>query len=299
MTTQTDANRPTVEPSLSPAIHTSSLQHNLRRFVFVISIWLVALLWALPLLWILLSSFKNQWEIPRFNIIPEAPTLENYTNLFDPQGRAVNIVTAFVNSLIVAIAATVGALFACSCAGYAFARLKFWGRDLIFIMLLATLMIPSEIVLVPLFLQFHRLGLLNTYPALVAPHIVSIIGVFLMRQFMLNIPQELEEAAAIEGAGPFMIFWRIVLPLTKPSLATLAVLVFLGAWNDFLWPLIVVNKPALNTLPLALITFRSAYGAQDYGTVLSSVMFAVVPPLLFFAFAQNLIVTSISRTGIK
>lgn len=206
---------------------------------------------------------------------------------------------AFANSIIVAVAATVGALFSCSCAGYAFARLKFWGRDIIFVMLLATLMIPSEIVLVPLFLQFYRLKLLNTYFALIAPHMVSILGVFLMRQFMLNIPPELEEAAAIEGAGPFTTFWRIVLPLTKPSLATLAVLTFLGSWNDFLWPLIVVNKPALNTLPLALITFRSAYGAQDYGTVLSSVMFAVIPPLIFFAFAQNLIVTSISRTGIK
>jgi multiple sugar transport system permease protein len=256
-------------------------------------------MWAMPLLWILLSSFKTQWEIPQFAWIPETPTIQNYLNLFDPQGRAVNITTALLNSLFVATLATCGALFACSCAGYAFARINFWGRNIFFVLLLATIMIPGEIVLVPLFLQFHRLKLLNTYPALVAPHVVSVLGVFLMRQFMLSIPKELEEAAEIEGASRFVIFWRIVLPLTKPALATLAVLVFLESWNDFLWPLIIVSEASRNTLPLALITFRSAYGDLDYGTVLASVVFAVGPPLLFFAFAQNLIVTSISRTGIK
>jgi multiple sugar transport system permease protein len=298
MTTQTEVSQTAVE-SIVQSTAASAGKRRIGRSLFIALVWLVALLWALPVFWIFISSFKNQWEIPRFNWIPEVVTFDNYLNLFDPQGRAVNIVAAFVNSLIVAIVATSGALITSSFAGYAFARLKFWGRDVIFVTLLATVMVPGEIVLVPLFLQFHRLKLLNTFPALIAPHIISILGVFLMRQFMLSIPRELEEAAIIEGAGPLSVFWRIVLPLTKPSLATLAVLVFLGSWNDFLWPLIIVNKPALNTLPLALITFRSAYGAQDYGTVLASVMFAVIPPLLFFAFAQNLIVSSISRTGIK
>jgi multiple sugar transport system permease protein len=298
MTTHSEVERSAAQP-LKDSLVTASQRRTVGRVLFILVIWFLAIVWALPLVWVLISSFKNHWEIPQFTWIPQNPTLENYLNLFDPQGRAVNIVRALINSVVVALLATAGALFACSCAGYAFARLRFWGRDVIFICLLATVMIPGEIVLVPLFLQFYRLGLLNSYPALIAPHIVSILGVFLMRQFMLSIPRELEEAASIEGAGPFTVFWRVVLPLTKPSLATLAVLVFLEAWNDFLWPLIVVSAPELNTLPLALITFRGAYSGQSYGTVLASVVFAVIPPLLFFGFAQNLIVSSISRTGIK
>jgi len=299
MTSQTEIKQTaTAIPKRSLPV-TSARYKKIKRILLVLSIWFLAILWVFPLLWVLLSSFKNQWEIPQFTWIPQTPIMDNYVNLFDPQGRAVNISTALLNSLFVSLMATAGALFACACAGYAFARINFRGRDLLFVILLATVMIPGEIVLVPLFLQFHRFKLLNTYPALIAPHIVSVLGVFLMRQFMLAIPRELEEAAEIEGASRFVIFWRIILPLTKPALATLAVLVFLESWNDFLWPLIIINEPELNTLPLALITFRSAYNDLDYGTVLASVIFAVTPPLLFFAFAQNLIVTSISRTGLK
>ena len=261
----------------------------------------IALAWAIPLLWVLSSSFKTQFEIvgadPRW--LPLSPTLRNWTNLMDPQGRAVNIVLASVNSIVIALVATFGTLLTSSMAGYAFARLRFPGQHVLFGVLLATMMIPIEVILVPLFLQFHRFGLLNTYASLILPHAISVLGVFLLRQFMLGIPRDLEDAARIDGAGTWAVYRLVVLPLVRPALATLAVFAFLGSWNDFLWPLIVVSTPDKQTLPLALITFRSAYQAVDYGTVLASVVVAIAPPLLFFVFAQRFVIAGISRTGLK
>lgn len=260
-----------------------------------------ALVWALPLLWVASSAFKPHYEIvgPERHWLPAAPTLENWRNLIDTRGRAVNIARAFANSLAVAAVSTVATLVTSSLAGYAFARLFFRGREMLFGALLATMMIPGEVVLVPLFLQFQRFGLLNSYAALILPHAISVLGVFLLRQFMQSIPRELIDAAGIDGAGPFRVYRHVVLPLSRPALATLAVFAFLGSWNDFLWPLIVVSTPDTQTLPLALITFRSAYGALDYGTVLASTLVAVLPPLLFFLFAQRYVIAGISRTGLK
>lgn len=262
---------------------------------------LLAVTWALPLLWVLTGAFKGHFDIvgPERHFLPLDPTLGNWQNLVDPQGRAVNILRSSLNSFIVAIVSTAGALIISSMAGYAFARLPFPGRGALFVVLLATMMIPFEVILVPLFLQFHRLGLLNSYPALVLPHMISVLGIFLMRQFIQNVPKDLEEAARIDGANAWQIYYQIILPLIRPALATLAVFVFLEAWNDFLWPLIVVGSPGMQTLPLALITFRSAYSDLDYGTVLASVVLAVTPPLLFFVFAQRMVIQSISRAGLK
>ncbi len=262
---------------------------------------ILALAWALPLLWVLTGAFKGHFDIvgPNRHFLPLEPTLQNWQNLVDPQGRAVSILRSSLNSFIVASISTAGALIISSMAGYAFARLPFPGRGPLFIVLLGTMMIPFEVILVPLFLQFHRLGLLDTYPALVLPHMVSVLGIFLMRQFIQNVPRDLDEAARIDGANAWQIYYQIILPLTRPALATLAVFVFLEAWNDFLWPLIVVGSPGMQTLPLALITFRSAYSDLDYGTVLASVVLAVTPPLLFFVFAQRLVIQSISRAGLK
>lgn len=264
-------------------------------------IYLGALLWISPLLWILSGAFKPEWAFATSRIvwIPTQPTLHNFADLIDPQGRAVNVVLAFANSAVVALASTFAALLTSSCAAFAFARLRFWGRDVIFMLLLATLMIPGEALLVPLFLEFYQYGLLNTYFALILPQLTSVLGVFLLRQFMLGIPREIEEAAYIDGASTFVVFRSIVLPLIRPALATLSVFVFLGSWNDFLWPLIVISKPAVMTLPLALITFQSGYQSMNYGSVMASTLVAIVPPLVLLAFAQNFIVQGISRTGIK
>ncbi|MDP9365788.1 MAG: carbohydrate ABC transporter permease [Chloroflexota bacterium] len=261
----------------------------------------LAVVWVLPLAWVLMSTFKGQFELigPEARFLPNALDLANWRALFDPNNRAVNIVVASMNSLIVALVSTAGALFTSSLAGYAFARLNFPGKGPLFVVLLATMMIPFEVILVPLFIQFDRFNLLDSYAALVLPHVVSVFGIFLMRQFMQGIPRDLEDAARMDGASVWQVYFQIVLPLTRPALATLGVFVFLGSWNDFLWPLIVVSSPDRQTLPLALITFRSAYGGMNYGTVLASVVLAVAPPLLFFLFAQRLVVQSISRSGLK
>jgi multiple sugar transport system permease protein len=245
----------------------------------------IAIAWLLPLLWVVVSSFKGQFEI----IGPSARFLP----------KAVNIVVASLNSLLVALLSTAGALFTSSLAGYAFARLSFPVKGPLFVALLATMMIPFEVILVPLFIQFDRFGLLNSYAALILPHVVSVFGIFLMRQFMQGIPRDLEDAARVDGASVWQVYYQVVLPLTRPALATLGVFVFLGSWNDFLWPLIVVSSPDRQTLPLALITFRGAYGGMNYGTVLASVVLAIAPPLIFFLFAQRLVVQSISRSGLK
>jgi multiple sugar transport system permease protein len=261
----------------------------------------LALAWAVPLLWVASSTLKPQHEIvgPERRWLPARPTLEHWRNIADTQGRAVNVGRAFVNSVVVAAVSTLCTLLTSSLAAYAFARLRFRGRQALFGVLLATLMIPSEVILVPLFLQFHRLELLNSYAALILPHAISVLGVFLLRQFMLGIPGDLLDAAAIDGAGAFRTYRHVVLPLTRPAMATLSVFAFLGSWNDFLWPLIVVNTPDRQTLPLALITFRSAYQMLDYGTVLAATLVAVAPPLLFFLFAQRYVIAGISRTGLK
>ncbi|MFI7066681.1 carbohydrate ABC transporter permease [Kribbella sp. NPDC050124] len=166
-------------------------------------------------------------------------------------------------------------------------------------MLLATMLIPGEVVLVPLFQQFRELGLLNTYGALALPHIVSLLGVVLVRQFIVNLPDDLIDAARVDGAGPWQTYRHIVVPLIRPALATLGILVFLGSWNDFLWPLISTSSPSMQTLPLALVTFRSAYGDVDYGVVMASAALAITPPLLVFFLAQRFIIAGISTTGLK
>lgn len=261
---------------------------------------LFAVFWAVPLLWIAVGSVNSTAAISTGNaFVPSDPTSENWTLLVDPEGRAVNIFEAFFNSTVVSVFATVAALAVCSLGAFALARLPFRGNRAVLIVLLGTMLIPHEVVLVPLFQQFNQLGLLNTYGALALPHVVSVLGIVLLRQFMLAVPGELLEAARVDGANAWHTYRYVVLPLVKPGLATLGVFVFLGAWNDFLWPLIATSTPSMQTLPLALITFRSAYGDTEYGVVMASTVLAITPPLLVFVFAQRFIIQGITRTGLK
>jgi multiple sugar transport system permease protein len=255
--------------------------------------------WTLPLLWILIGSFNAERLTSGAGFVPSDPSTANWSKLVQPDGRAVNVFVAFFNSSVVAIAATVLALVVCSMMAYALARLPFHGSALILGLIVLMMLVPTEVILVPLFQQFAALGLLNTYGALVIPHVVSLFGVVLLRQFIANLPIELTEAAKIDGANAWQNYRHIVLPLIRPGLATLGILVFLAAWNDFLWPLIATSTPSMQTLPLALITFRSAYGDSEYGVVMASTILAVAPPLLVFLFAQRFIVAGISNTGLK
>ncbi|MFS8500106.1 MAG: carbohydrate ABC transporter permease, partial [Micromonosporaceae bacterium] len=206
-----------------------------------------------PFAWMVLSSFKPEGEIRRVPPTwwPETFTLDNYVRLFSQ----LDFPRYFVNSVLVAGLITVGNLVFCSAVGYALAKLRFAGRRLLFATVLGTLMVPGMVTFVPQFVLVSQLGLVNTYAGLVLPFLAGPFGVFLMRQYLLSIPDDLIEAARVDGAGELRIFWRVVLPLCGPALATLGILTFLSSWNSFLWPLVVATTEDKYTLPVALALF--------------------------------------------
>ena len=237
-----------------------------------------------PLLWMLSVSFMQPGEAARFPppLLPSAPTLENYRTLFARAGMG----RYLANSFLVAGSVTVLSLLFNTMAGYAFAKLRFAGRERTFRMLLAALVIPSQVAMMPLFLLLKQLGLVNTYAGAIVPGIASIFVIFLVRQYARSIPDDLLEAARIDGAGEFRIFWQIVLPALRPILVTLAVFSFLGAWNDFMWPLIVLSDQDLYTLPVALASLSREH-VQDNELMMAGSVVTVLPVLLLFLALQR------------
>jgi multiple sugar transport system permease protein len=250
-----------------------------------------------PFVWMLLSSFKTFGEILRSPPTwwPLDPTLDNYSVLL---GR-LDFPAYFVNSTVVAVATTAGNLLFCAAAGYALAKLRFPGSRLLFAVVLGTIMVPGIVTLVPLFVLVSNLGLVNTYAGLVLPFLAQAFGVFLMRQFMLSIPDDLLEAARIDGAGEWRIFWRIVLPLSRPPLATLGILTFLASWNNFLWPLVVATTESRYTLPVALALYSVGQNRARYDLLLAGSVLIVVPVLVVFVLLQRHFVRGIATTGLK
>lgn len=257
-----------------------------------------ALLMVAPFLWILQASFAASdaqvYELPP-RLWPREPTLNNYPRVFE----LVPFARFILNSLIVAGSITLGQLITCSTAAYAFARLDFPGKNLLFVILLSSIMIPLQVTIVPLFILMRQLDLYNTLWALILPPLVSPFGVFLLRQYFLTIPRELEDAARIDGANVFVIFWRIILPLAGPSLTTLGILAFVFWWNDLLIPLIMINKSELQTLPVGLILLRGRYATGSLGSIAAGITMAVLPVLIVFLFLQRYIIKSIATTGLK
>jgi len=250
-----------------------------------------------PFVWMVLSSFKNAEELHAFppTLFPAQPTLENYTTLL----AKLNFPLFFFNSLVVA-AFVVGAnLLFCSMLGYALAKLNFSGRNKVFLLVMATLMVPSTVTLVPLFVLMSALGLVNTYPALILPFAAGPFGVFLMRQFMLGLPDELLEAARIDGASEYRIFFQVVLPISIAPLATLGILTFLASWNNFLWPLVVSSSERMYTLPVAVATFAIGQNATDYGLLMAGSTILVTPVLVVFLALQRYFQPGIATTGLK
>lgn len=249
-----------------------------------------------PFLWMLLASFKELGEILQYppTWIPRNVILDNFTGAFEaaPFGRF------YMNSLFVASAVTLGQLFTCSLAAYAFARLQFPGRDILFYVFLGTMMIPGQVTMIPAFMVLHWLGWIDTYAALIVPGLASAFGTFLLRQFFLTIPRDLEDAAAIDGCSRFGVLWRIILPLSRPALATLAIFTFMYIFNDFLWALIVVSSEELKTVQLGLAIFRDRY-QTDWGQLMAASVTATVPILLVFFFAQKYFIRGITLSGLK
>ncbi len=256
----------------------------------------LAFLTVAPFLWMVLTSFKDLQEIFAYPPTwwPERFSLGNYTDAFSaaPFGRF------YLNSLFVAVVVTLGQLVTCSMAAYAFARMEFRGRDLLFYLFLGTMMVPAHVTMIPSFMILHWMGLIDTYGALILPGLASAFGTFLLRQFFLSLPKELEEAAFIDGCGRFRVLWQIILPLAKPALATLAVFTFMGVFNDFLWALVVVNSQELYTVQLGLAIFRDRY-STEWGPLMAGSVVATLPILVLFFVAQKHFIQGIALSGLK
>lgn len=276
-----------------------------RRFLPRGSAWLwinIGLLIGLlvmvaPFVWMLLGSFRSTPELRQFPtaLFPREWTLENYTNILTRE----NFTRYFFNSTVVAVAITVGNLLFCSMVGYALAKLQFPGKRILFALVLVTLMVPGVVTFMPLFVLVSNLGLVNTHAALILPFLAGAFGVFLMRQFIAGIPDELLDAGRVDGAGEWYIFFRIVLPLSGAPLATLAILTFLGTWNSFLWPLVVAIKQDMYTLPVAVALFSTGQNQSDLGLQLASAVIVLAPVLVVFLFLQRYFTQGIAMTGIK
>ena len=256
----------------------------------------VAVLMLVPLVWMLVTSVETLNETRHFPpiLVPHHVRLGNYTQVL----RNAPFARWFLNTLIVTVAVVVGNLFLCSLAGYAFARLKFFGRDVVFILVLATLMIPFQVIMIPTFLIVRKLGLIDTLGALILPNLGSAFGIFLLRQFFRTLPIELEEAARIDGASRLGVLFKIVIPLSGPALATLAVILFLWTWNDFLWPLVTIYNPNNMTLQLGLTTFQGTHQSSTQLLMAANVM-SMVPILVLFFVAQRYFIRGIATTGLK
>jgi multiple sugar transport system permease protein len=263
----------------------------------------LAVIWLLPAVWVLVTSLKLTENIVRVppEWVPWPATLNHYHEVLLSSSRTARIGRAFLNSLVVSLGTVALVVATSAMAAYPLARMRFPGRDLVFALLIGSLMLPNAVVLVPQYVLTQKLGWLSTYQGLIVPEaaMTFAFGVFLLRQFFLTMPGELEDAARIDGAGPWAIFTRIVLPLSQPVLGALAIFTFRSAWNDFLWPLIAVNKADMFPLPVALALLRGAYSSESYGPIMAGATLSALPLLVVFLVANRRIVEGVRLSGLK
>jgi ABC-type glycerol-3-phosphate transport system permease component len=268
-----------------------------KQVALYVALTLFGLLFLGPFILAIFGAFKNSVEVNSYppTLLPQVWHPENFLDvarLFPQFPRW------FINSVGLSATVTVLNVFFCALAGYAFARLNFPGRTVLFLAVLATLMIPLQVTLIPKFLILKQFGLINTYPGVILPNISTATGIFLMTQFMKAIPRELEEAAVMDGATKWTVFTRVILPLSVPALTALAIFSFQGQWNDFLWPLVILNNPQLFTLPLGIAGFGGEY-IQNTNWVLVASIFTTIPMVLLVFFFQRYIIKSVATTGGK
>jgi multiple sugar transport system permease protein len=256
----------------------------------------LAIVMIVPMIWMVITSVETLNETRHFPpiLVPSGIRWQNYTDVLQQAPFA----RWFVNTLVVTVVVVAGNLLFCSLAGYAFARIKFFGREVVFILVLATLMIPFQVIIIPTFIIVRKLGLIDTLGALIVPNLAGAFGIFLLRQFFRSLPIELEEAARIDGASRLGVLFKIVLPLSGPVLATVAVVTFLWTWNDFLWPLVTLYSPNNMTLQLGLTTFQGAHQANTHLLMAASVM-SMLPVLILFFVAQRFFIRGIATSGLK
>jgi multiple sugar transport system permease protein len=255
------------------------------------------LLMVTPFLWMLSGAFKSEGDIRKIppDLIPTSPTLANYRELFG----SLDFTRMFANSLTVAVAVTAGNLIFCSMLGYALAKLEFRGRRALFGLVMATLMVPGLVTFVPLYILVANMKLTGSLLGLILPFLATPFGVFLMRQFISTLPDELIDAARVDGCRELAIFWKIILPLTKPALATLGIITFLGSWNNFLWPLVVAQNESQYTLPVGLALASSGQDFTRFGVLLAGAVVVLLPVTIVFLLFQRHFVAGIATTGLK
>jgi multiple sugar transport system permease protein len=287
-------------PTFFQKLQGSSMRRRqfLQNALILLLLISIAILVIVPILWMLSTSFKPkaQWFLPEIYWIPQTFTWENYERILN--NDSLPIMRWFMNSLFLSGTITLLILVVDSLAAYAYARMDFPGRRPLFALLLATLFLPGVMFLVPNFLTIARLGWLNNYLGVITPALAGVFGVFFLRQFFESLPKELEEAAQIDGATEFQTFFYIALPLAKPALATLGIITFLGAWNDFLWPLLVLKDRAMLTLPPGLRTLQGAY-TSEYGQMMAGAAITAIPVLILYILLQRYVVESVQTSGLK
>jgi len=270
-----------------------------RRFLYFLALLIVfagAVASLLPLYWMIVGSFERMQILPMPpHWVPQPPTLANYVNLFDSKPA----LRWLLNSVVVAGSICLGAVLTSTLAGYAFGKKTFPGQAVLFWVLLLTMMLPRHIFLIPLYLLMRRWNWVDTYQAMIVPYIAYPFGIFLIKQFMQTIPNDLIDAARIDGAGELGIFTRIILPLSKPAVGALAIFAFVAAWNEFLWQLIIVNSETMRTLPVGISTLVSQLGEYDLGLLMAGATVAFIPMLIIFLVFQEYFVRGITMGAVK
>ena len=274
----------------------SLLRQHTYRLILYLLLFAGCAIMLLPFFWMVMTSLKEESEVLRMppQWIPKDWQWHNYLRAWNvaPFGRY------FFNSFVIAITTTIGEVATCILAAYAFAKMRFFGKNVIFAILLGTLMIPGEMLLIPNYVTITRLGWYNRYEALIIPWLASVFGIFLLRQFFRSIPDELQDAARIDGCSRIRFLWQIVAPLSKPAIMTVALLKFLGSWNAFLWVLIMTSSESMRTVPVGLSLFSSEVGTA-YEQLMAASVLAIIPVLILFLFTQKQFIEGVARTGIK
>ena len=269
-------------------------QIDVVRIVWMLIALILALMTVFPLFWMISIAFKAPTEVFQGNLLPKAANWDNFVYVL----TEVPFLRYLGNSLLVSTAVTILALWFHTMAGYALARLRFPGRETIFMLIFATFLVSLPVIIVPLFIMVRTMGLLNSYAGMIIPAIFNAFGIFLLRQYYLSLPRELEEAALIDGAGYWRIYWSVILPLSRPIIASLAILFFLANWNAFLWPLTVASDDRLWVVQVGISNFRSQYSAS-WNYIMAASTIVALPMLVLFVIFQRQIMDSIKTSGLK
>ncbi len=280
-------------------------RHKPNRFFWIISIFkllmiiVIALFTFAPFLWMLIASLHPSHGSPPTpsHLMPKVWHWDNYRTVLTMD--SVPFIRFFLNSLLVTFFVVICQLLLCSLAGYGFARLSFPGRDWLFVLFLASMMIPGQVTVIPLFLLVRSFGWLNTYWALIVPGISSAFGIFLMRQFFMTLPKDLDDAARIDGCNDFAIYWRVSMPLARPALATLGIFAFISTWTDFFWPLLATTTTNMRTLEVGLSLFKDSFGNTNWPLQMAASVLVLLPVIIIFLLAQRYLIQGIALTGLK